>query len=76
MVPDHTSANVDLERANSDPWHFKAALKTPAEIDELRRRKKGKRLAAYHGNQNTVRINPGINSLALSDTHASSLSPC
>ncbi|KAJ7109856.1 CDF-like metal transporter [Mycena epipterygia] len=54
VVPDHTSANVDLERANSDPWHFKAALKTPAEIDELRRRKKGKRLAAYHGNQNIL----------------------
>ncbi|KAJ7724248.1 CDF-like metal transporter [Mycena metata] len=54
VVPDQTSANVDLERANSDPFHFKGALKTPAEIDELRRRKKGKRLAAYHGNQNTL----------------------
>ncbi|KAJ7459060.1 CDF-like metal transporter [Mycena galericulata] len=52
-VPDHTSAGVDLERA-SDPFHFKGALKTPAEIDELRRRKKGKRLASYHGNQNTL----------------------
>ncbi|KAJ7155897.1 CDF-like metal transporter [Mycena crocata] len=48
------SANVDLERANEDPFHFKGALKTPAEIDELRRRKKGKRLAAYHRNQNTL----------------------
>ncbi|KAJ7492279.1 CDF-like metal transporter [Mycena latifolia] len=54
VVPDHTSANVDLERANADPFHFRGALKTPAEIDELRRRKKGKRLAAYHGNQNTL----------------------
>ncbi|KAJ7040257.1 CDF-like metal transporter [Mycena alexandri] len=54
VVPDQTSANVDLERANSDPFHFRGALKTPAEIDELRRRKKGKRLAAYHGNQNTL----------------------
>ncbi|KAJ7657988.1 CDF-like metal transporter [Mycena rosella] len=54
VVPDHTSANVDLERANSDPFRFRGALKTPAEIDELRRRKKGKRLAAYHGTQNTL----------------------
>jgi len=56
VVPDHTStsANVDLECANSDPFHFRGALKTPSEIDELRRRKKGKRLAAYHGNQNTL----------------------
>ncbi|KAJ7103191.1 CDF-like metal transporter [Mycena belliarum] len=54
VVPDHTSANVDLERAVSDPYHFRGALKTPTEIDELRRRKKGKRLAAYHGNQNTL----------------------
>ncbi|KAJ7922770.1 CDF-like metal transporter [Mycena leptocephala] len=54
VVPDRTSANVDLECANSDPFHFRGALKTPAEIDELRRRKKGKRLAAYHGNQNTL----------------------
>ncbi|KAJ7150397.1 CDF-like metal transporter [Mycena filopes] len=52
VVPDQTSANVDLERA--DPFRFRGALKTPAEIDELRRRKKGKRLAAYHGNQNTL----------------------
>ncbi|KAJ7665452.1 CDF-like metal transporter [Mycena polygramma] len=54
VVPDQTSANVDLECAIEDPFHFKGALKTPAEIDELRRRKKGKRLAAYHGNQNTL----------------------
>ncbi|KAJ6575474.1 CDF-like metal transporter [Mycena capillaripes] len=53
VVPDHTSANVDLE-SNSDPFHFRGALKSPAEIDALRRRKKGKRLAAYHGNQNTL----------------------
>ncbi|KAF7337545.1 CDF-like metal transporter [Mycena sanguinolenta] len=53
VVPDHTSANVDLE-SNPDPFHFRGALKTPAEIDELRRRKKGKRLASYHGNQNTL----------------------
>lgn len=59
VVPDQTSANVDLE-SNSDPFHFKGALKTSAEIDELRRRKKGKRLAAYHGNQNTVRLNTTI----------------
>ncbi|KAJ7897232.1 CDF-like metal transporter [Mycena olivaceomarginata] len=52
VVPDPT-AIVDLE-SNSDPFHFRGALKTPAEIDELRRRKKGKRLAAYHGNQNTL----------------------
>ncbi|KAK7063925.1 hypothetical protein R3P38DRAFT_3382642 [Favolaschia claudopus] len=54
VVPDHQSANVDLERAVEDPFHFRDAFKTPAEIDELRRRKKGKRLAAYHGNQNTL----------------------
>ncbi|KAJ7204364.1 CDF-like metal transporter [Mycena pura] len=53
VVPDRTSANVDLERA-SDPFHFRGALKTPTEINELRRRKKGKRLAAYHGNQNML----------------------
>ncbi|KAJ6502636.1 CDF manganese transporter [Mycena vulgaris] len=53
-LPNHTSANVDLERAIPDPFRFKGALKTPAEIDELRRRKKGKRLAAYHGNQNNL----------------------
>ncbi|KAF8215814.1 CDF-like metal transporter [Mycena galopus ATCC 62051] len=53
VVPDHTSANVDMEGA-PDPFHFRGALKTPAEIDELRRRKKGKRLASYHGNQNTL----------------------
>jgi hypothetical protein len=66
VVPDQTSANVDLERANSDPFRFRGALKTPEEIDELRRRKKGKRLAAYHGNQNTVRmLDLLINGLAL-----------
>ncbi|KAJ7269379.1 hypothetical protein B0H12DRAFT_1229511 [Mycena haematopus] len=54
MVPDHASTNVDLESANPDPFHFRGALKTPAEIDELRRRKKGKRLASYHGNQNAL----------------------
>ncbi|KAJ6520174.1 CDF-like metal transporter [Mycena sanguinolenta] len=53
VVPDHTSGNVDLE-SNPDPFHFRGALKTPAEIDELRRRKKGKRLASYQGNQNTL----------------------
>ncbi|KAJ7754979.1 CDF-like metal transporter [Mycena maculata] len=53
MVPDQVSANVDLERA-SDPFHFRGALKTPAQIDELRRRKKGKRIASYHGKQNTL----------------------
>ncbi|KAJ6609344.1 hypothetical protein B0H10DRAFT_2297771 [Mycena sp. CBHHK59/15] len=54
MVIDQTSTNVDLENAILDPFHFRGSLKTPAQIDELRRRKKGKRLASYHGKQNRL----------------------
>ncbi|KAJ7610841.1 CDF-like metal transporter [Roridomyces roridus] len=48
-----TSTNVDLERA-ADPFHFRRALKAPHELNELRQRKKGKRLARYHGQQNSL----------------------
>ncbi|KAF7307230.1 Metal tolerance protein 3 [Mycena indigotica] len=62
VVTDHYSTNVDPERlgANTevDPFHFKGAFKSSQEIDALRKRKRGRRLAAYHATQNNL-----INSL-------------
>ena len=39
---------------SNDPYNFGHALKTDAEITELRNRKRGKRLASYHRKQNDV----------------------
>jgi len=39
-----------------DPYNIGHGLKTDAEIAELRRRKRGKRLAGYHRRQNDVRV--------------------
>jgi hypothetical protein len=41
---------------SNDPYNFGHGLKTDAEIAELRRRKRGKRLARYHRKQNDVSV--------------------
>jgi hypothetical protein len=40
----------------ADPFMFRDAVKTDAQLAELRRRKKGKRLEKYHRRQNNVFI--------------------
>ncbi|KAF5368359.1 hypothetical protein D9758_002441 [Tetrapyrgos nigripes] len=38
----------------ADPFHFRNALKSSAELDAIRRRRKGRRLAKYHARQNNL----------------------
>ncbi|KAL0951902.1 hypothetical protein HGRIS_008557 [Hohenbuehelia grisea] len=61
VVPDLSSSKVDIERDSeslsvlpADPYQFRDALKTPAELEALRRRRKGKRVAKYHRRQNNL----------------------
>jgi hypothetical protein len=49
-----------------DPYNIGHGLKTDAEIAELRRRKRGKRLAKYHRRQNDVRVASSFSDASMS----------
>ncbi|KAI0050597.1 CDF-like metal transporter [Auriscalpium vulgare] len=58
-VPDLRSFDADVERTPSkpgphDPFCFSNGIKTDEELAQLRRRKRGKRLASYHRKQNNL----------------------
>ncbi|THV06461.1 CDF-like metal transporter [Dendrothele bispora CBS 962.96] len=38
----------------ADPFRFRNAVKTSSELDDIRRRRKGRRLAKYHARQNNL----------------------
>ncbi|KAI0059433.1 hypothetical protein BV25DRAFT_1828957 [Artomyces pyxidatus] len=53
-VPDVERSSTSPKTATRDPYKFTNGVKSDAELAELRRRKRGKRLASYHHKQNNL----------------------
>lgn len=63
MVLGHDTKNEDIERISEsatvlplDPFHFRDALKSGKQLQEMRKRKNGKKVEKYHAMQNKVRL--------------------